>query len=311
MPDELVGLTLHNAPDGSKGTITANTATTVTAILSGGRQNDWDNNQTYEIRNSGTATQDGPLPSFELILDDPDAAFVADCTPPDGYPDEQPTTDPPQGDPNTQWAYWWGTTSEYGNGFRYKVTGSGSHTAAWTPDLSAQGAGQYSVFARWLSHSNRPTDAEYTSNHNGTSDTVCVNQEINDATWVYLGTYYFAATGGETIVLSDNSLQGGQTVSADAIRLAVEGDDVLTDDTKQWASDALIGKVILNTTDLSWGTITANTATTITATLANGTDCRWDADDAYEIVTDVLDTGTHHGNDSPTVLIDVKGTDGS
>ncbi|MDY6987283.1 MAG: cytochrome c3 family protein [Thermodesulfobacteriota bacterium] len=305
MPDELVGLTLHNAPDGSKGTVTANTATTVTAILSGGRQNDWDNNETYEIRNSGIATQGGSLPSFELILDDPDAAFVADCTPPDGYPDEQPTSDPPQGDPNTQWAYWWGTTSEYGNGFRYKVTGSGSHTAAWTPDLFAQGAGQYSVFARWVAHSNRPTDAEYTINHNGTSDTVYVNQEINDATWVYLGSYYFAATGGETIVLSDNSLQTGQTVSADAIRLAVEGDDVLTDDTKQWVNDELIGKVVLNTTDLSWGMITANTATTITATLANGTDCRWDADDAYEIVTDVLDTGTYHGNDSQTVLIDV------
>lgn len=45
--NEWVGYTIYNTTDGSQGLITANTATTVTAILYGGTDNDWDTGDAY------------------------------------------------------------------------------------------------------------------------------------------------------------------------------------------------------------------------------------------------------------------------
>lgn len=58
----------------------------------------------------------------------------------------------------------------------------------------------------------------------------------------------------------------------------------LTDSTKSWTTSQWVGYTIKNTTDGSFGTITANTATTITVTLQGGTDNDFDASDAYVIV---------------------------
>jgi hypothetical protein len=45
-----IGFYIRNITDGSEGLITANTATTVTANLESGTDNDWDTNDIYEIR---------------------------------------------------------------------------------------------------------------------------------------------------------------------------------------------------------------------------------------------------------------------
>jgi len=58
---------------------------------------------------------------------------------------------------------------------------------------------------------------------------------------------------------------------------------VLSDSLASWTVDQFVGEVIHNLTDDSNGTITANTATTITATLSGGTDDDWDAADVYLI----------------------------
>ena len=58
----------------------------------------------------------------------------------------------------------------------------------------------------------------------------------------------------------------------------------LTDSTQSFTTDELVDYRIYNTTDGSDGIITANTATTVTATLAGGTDNDWDTSDAYIIV---------------------------
>ena len=58
---------------------------------------------------------------------------------------------------------------------------------------------------------------------------------------------------------------------------------VLTDSGKSWTTDEWVGYYIYNTTDGSFGEITENTATTITATLVGGTDNDWDASDVYKI----------------------------
>jgi predicted CXXCH cytochrome family protein len=49
--DSLVGTKIRNIRDGSSGTITANTDTTVTTTLSGGTENDWDRHDTYAFEN--------------------------------------------------------------------------------------------------------------------------------------------------------------------------------------------------------------------------------------------------------------------
>lgn len=91
-------------------------------------------------------------------------------------------------------------------------------------------------------------------------------------------------------VLSDdwwNYSEGGtHTGSANAA--------VLTDSTKSWTTDQWVGYRIRNTTDGSFTTITANTATTITGVLQGGTDNDWDASDAYFIV-DGLNSDSANG----------------
>lgn len=50
-PSAYVGMYIYNLTDGSKGEITANAATTVTATLSGGTDNNWDTGDTFKITN--------------------------------------------------------------------------------------------------------------------------------------------------------------------------------------------------------------------------------------------------------------------
>ncbi len=56
--NELVGLTVHNVTDGSSGPITANTLTTITAVLAGGIDNLWDTNDEYFIVGAIFDTED-------------------------------------------------------------------------------------------------------------------------------------------------------------------------------------------------------------------------------------------------------------
>lgn len=68
-----------------------------------------------------------------------------------------------------------------------------------------------------------------------------------------------------------------------------DGDDdaaALTDSSKSWETNELIGQVVYNKTDGCYATITANTATTVTADVGScsaGTDKDWDEDDEYVI----------------------------
>ena len=58
-------------------------------------------------------------------------------------------------------------------------------TATWAPNTS----GDYAIYAKWTAHANRATDAKYTIQHSGGSDTVAVNQQQNGGQWNLLGTY--------------------------------------------------------------------------------------------------------------------------
>lgn len=57
----------------------------------------------------------------------------------------------------------------------------------------------------------------------------------------------------------------------------------LADGTKSWTNNAFVGWTVINVTDGSRGTITANTANSVTATLSGGSENDWDAGDAHII----------------------------
>ncbi|MDY6835541.1 MAG: hypothetical protein SVY53_12150 [Chloroflexota bacterium] len=88
---------------------------------------------------------------------------------------------------------------------------------------------------------------------------------------------------------------------------------ILTDASSTWRVNELVGGTVYNTTDGSSGTITANTGTTVTATLSGGTDDDWDTGDVYYISTlgytaalhifevsasDTIDVSVRHSNDN-------------
>jgi hypothetical protein len=104
---------------------------------------------------------------------------------------------------------WW----FYGDDFRYKDAGTGSSTATWAPDIPQ--AGTYSVYAWWTANANRASNAPYTINYDGGSETVEVNQKVNGGQWNYLGTYTFAAGTSGNVVLSDDA---DGRLHADAIK---------------------------------------------------------------------------------------------
>ena len=58
MVSELVGLTLYNKTDGSSTTVTANTSTTVTGVLTGGTDNDWDTDDEYIVQDPSAIPSD-------------------------------------------------------------------------------------------------------------------------------------------------------------------------------------------------------------------------------------------------------------
>jgi RHS repeat-associated protein len=89
----------------------------------------------------------------------------------------------------------------WGTNFQTHAAGTGSSTFTWNATLPW--AGQYEVYARWQSESNRATDAKYTVTHQSGQTTVTVNQQQNSNTWISLGTYTLGTAA--SVSLSDNA----------------------------------------------------------------------------------------------------------
>lgn len=110
-------------------------------------------------------------------------------------------------------------------------------------------------------------------------------------TGITIGNVFWDAPTGWEYAVYD-----GGVIPQDSVMMHSYGTDdtssaaaFLTDTTASWTIDDLIGLKVLNKTDGSEGTITDNTATTVTATLSGGLNNNWDAGDIYEIVIN-LDT---------------------
>ncbi|MFO7557789.1 MAG: RHS repeat-associated core domain-containing protein [Desulfobacterales bacterium] len=99
---------------------------------------------------------------------------------------------------------------QYGDDFLYASGGTGS-TYRWSPALTE---GSYEVYAWWVKNRKNSSNVSYTIDHNGTIDTVIVDQTGGGGTWALLGQYDFIGDGYEYVEVDDSS---GRTV-ADAVR---------------------------------------------------------------------------------------------
>ena len=113
-----------------------------------------------------------------------------------------------------------GASDEYeGSSVFSKILNS---SATWTPTLPE--AGLYDVYV-WYTGStyNRDTDASYTVNYAGGSETIGIDQNQGSGDWVLLGTFTFnAGISGNVILLRDAETGG---TSADAVRFVSQGPD--------------------------------------------------------------------------------------
>jgi hypothetical protein len=75
------------------------------------------------------------------------------------------------------------------------------------------------VYARWVAHANRATDAPYTITYDGGSVTIDKNQQTDGCTWNLLGTYPFEVGTAGSVVLSDDA---NGYLNADAVKLELQ-----------------------------------------------------------------------------------------
>lgn len=90
-------------------------------------------------------------------------------------------------------------------------------TAIWTPRIPRDGS--YAVYVAYATRTNSVDDAHYTVRHKGGETHFLVNQQMGGGTWVYLGTFEFAAGQHPegSVVLTNESNHHG-IVTADAVR---------------------------------------------------------------------------------------------
>lgn len=100
------------------------------------------------------------------------------------------------------------------------------------------------------------------------------------------------------------------TYNSSGAHSGANGASVLSVSAATWTASELVGKIVHNLTDGSFGTITANTTTTVTATLAGGTDNDWDTNDSF-IIVDAAVSGVLHLTNSHQGILMFFGADGS
>jgi len=110
------------------------------------------------------------------------------------------------------------------------------------------------------------------------------------------------SAGGDIYLADTSTAQDIQIGFRDSgTHTGADDASVLTDSAQDWDTNELVGLRVYNTTDGSSGLVTANTSTTVTATLSGGAQNDWDTGDAYYLtfvagsgstLTAYLDEGT-------------------
>ncbi|WNR42868.1 polysaccharide lyase family 8 super-sandwich domain-containing protein [Paenibacillus roseipurpureus] len=123
---------------------------------------------------------------------------------------------------------WTGSTAAAGyygsNSVHDGNTGKGTKSFTFTPNFTA--TGEYQVYMWWNTNANRADNVPVDIIHQGTTDTVIVNQKLNGGAWNLLGTYSFDAGTSNTITIRTTGTNG--YVIADAIKLVASGSPTST-----------------------------------------------------------------------------------
>lgn len=95
-------------------------------------------------------------------------------------------------------------------------------SARWSTTLPD---GNYSVSVWYPSSFGNVSDALYIVDHSNESEYITVNQQFNSGQWVDLGTFNFTEDASAAVTLSNQSMDDGKFVVADAVRFVKEGTD--------------------------------------------------------------------------------------
>jgi len=98
------------------------------------------------------------------------------------------------------------------------VTDGRESRAEWSVDLPE--SGEYAVYVSYRTVDRSSEDALYTVRHLGGESCFAVNQTMGGGTWIYLGTFRFAAGENRALVtLSNRSAKKNRVVTADAVKI--------------------------------------------------------------------------------------------
>ena len=102
-------------------------------------------------------------------------------------------------------------------GTQYETHKKANNATAWVIwPFSLNTSGDYEVYARWVDHPKRATNATYTIDNGAFSQSVQVDQTANGGAWQLLGTYTLDAAQAVTVTLTNDA---NDTVVADGVEL--------------------------------------------------------------------------------------------
>lgn len=133
-------------------------------------------------------------PVLPIIIDNTDSNFIS----------------------NSTWSQSSSQVGYYGSNYLHDNTSGIDQNkwAMWCPTITV--SGQYNVYMRWTASTNRPSDVPLEIKHaDGTDNTKTINQQINNGTWVLIGTYTLAAGSDNYVKLYCSS--SGYTI-ADTVK---------------------------------------------------------------------------------------------
>ena len=107
------------------------------------------------------------------------------------------------------------TTGYYGSNYLHDGnSGKGSKSVKFAPNFSS--AGVYDVQTRWTADTTRASNVPISIVHNGVTNAVAVNQQLDGSQWISLGLYDFAAGATDNVLISNTATSA--FVIADAVK---------------------------------------------------------------------------------------------
>lgn len=146
--------------------------------------------------------------------ENPNMAIVDDGEP--GYA-ETGRTFAPDGDGFGQVARVDYGVNPFEEGSSRRMVADSGDVASWTPEVPADG--HYAVYVTWKSGGTRASDAHYRLIHPGGVIDRWFDQTVHGGTWQYVETLYLTRGASLTVELHADSVEGGETLSVDAVRI--------------------------------------------------------------------------------------------